>query len=55
MAQAIDYQEATREIPERPRARAGLWRRLWEGLGIQILLEKLGISKYIGLWTKARF
>jgi len=49
MAQTIDYQEATGEIPERPRARAGLWRRLWEGLGIPNLLEKLGISKYSGI------
>jgi len=49
MAQTIVYQEAAGEIPDRPRARAGMWRRLWEGLGVPALLEELGISKYSGI------
>jgi hypothetical protein len=49
MAQTIVYQEAEGEIPETPRARAGMLRRLWEGLGVPALLEKVGISKYSGM------
>ena len=49
MAQTIVYQEAEGEIPERPRARAGMLRQLWEGLGVPALLEKVGISKYSGM------
>lgn len=49
MSQVIIYQEAEREIPEQPRARSGLLRRLWEGLSIPELLDQLGISKYSGL------
>lgn len=49
MAQEIVYQEAAGEIPDRPRARAGMWRRLWEGLGIPALLEQVGIGKYSGM------
>jgi hypothetical protein len=49
MSQVVIYQEAAGEIPEQPRARSGLLRRLWEGLGIPDLLDRLGISKYSGL------
>jgi hypothetical protein len=49
MAQEIVYQEAAGEIPDRPRARAGMWRRLWDGLGIPALLEQVGIGKYSGM------
>jgi hypothetical protein len=49
MSQVIIYQEAAGEIPEQPRARSGLLRRLWEGLGIPVLLNRLGVSKYSGL------
>jgi hypothetical protein len=47
--QNVIYQEAESEIPEQPCARSGLLRRLWEGLGIPKLVERLGISKYSGL------
>jgi hypothetical protein len=49
MSQVVIYQEAAGEIPEQPRARSGLLRRLWVGLGIPNLLDRLGISKYSGL------
>jgi hypothetical protein len=49
MSQVIVYQEAAGEIPEQPRARSGLLRRLWVGLGIPNLLDRLGVSKYSGL------
>jgi len=49
MSQVVIYQEAAGEIPEQPRARSGLLRRLWVGLGIPVLLDRLGISKYSGL------
>ena len=49
MSQVVIYQEAAGEIPEQPRARSGLLRRLWEGLGIPDLLDQLDISKYSGL------
>ena len=49
MSQVVIYQEAESEIPEQPRARSGLFRRLWEGLGLPELLDRLGISKYSGL------
>ncbi len=49
MSQVVVYQEAAGEIPEQPRARSGLLRRLWEGLDIPDLLDQLGISKYSGL------
>ena len=49
MSQIVIYQEAAGEIPEQPRARSGLLRRLWEGLGIPDLLDQLDISKYSGL------
>jgi len=49
MSQVIIYQEAAGEIPEQPRARSGLLRRLWVGLGIPVLLNRLGVSKYSGL------
>ena len=49
MSQVVIYQEAAGEIPEQPRARSGLLRRLWEGLGVPDLLDRLGISKYSGL------
>jgi len=49
MSQVIIYQEAAGEIPEQPRARGGLLRRLWVGLGISDLLDRLDISKYSGL------
>jgi len=48
VSQVVIYQEAEREISEQPRARSGLLRRLWEGLGIPAFLERLGISKYSG-------
>lgn len=53
MSQVVIYQEATGEIPEQPRARSGLLRRLWVGLGIPNLLDRLGISKYSGLSADA--
>ena len=53
MSQVVNYQEAEREILEQPRARSGLLRRLWEGLGIPELLDRLGISKYSGLSADA--
>jgi hypothetical protein len=49
MSQIVIYQEAAGEIPEQPRARSGLLRRLWVGLGIPVLLNRLGVSKYSGL------
>ncbi len=49
MSQVVIYQEAAGKIPEQPRARSGLLRRLWEGLGIPDLVDQLGISKYSGL------
>jgi len=49
MAQTIVYRETEGEIRERPRARAGMLRRLWAGLGVPAMLEKVGISKYSGI------
>ena len=49
MSQVVIYQEAAGKIPEQPRARSVLLRRLWEGLDIPDLLDQLGISKYSGL------
>jgi hypothetical protein len=49
MSSVVIYQEAAGEIPKQPRARSGLLRRLWEGLGIPVLLNRLGVSKYSGL------
>lgn len=49
MAQTIEYQETEGEIRETPRARAGMLWRLWAGLGIPELIEKVGISKYSGI------
>ena len=53
MSQVVIYQEAAGEIPEQPRARSGLLRRLWVGLGIPVLLNRLGVSKYSGLPAEA--
>jgi hypothetical protein len=53
VSQIVNYQEAEREIQEQPRARSGLLRRLWEGLGIPKLLDQLGIGKYSGLSADA--
>ena len=49
MTQAIVFQEADKEILEQPRARSGMFRRLWVALGIPTMLEELGITKYSGL------
>jgi len=49
MAQRVIYQEAAGAIPEQPRARSGLLRHLWVGLGIPDLLAQVGITKYSGL------
>jgi len=49
MAQVVVYQEAEEAIPEQPRARSGIFRQLWVGLGLPSLLEQLGITKYSGL------
>lgn len=49
MSQVVIYREADHEIPEQPRARSGLLRRLWEELGIPEMLKRVGISKYSGL------
>jgi hypothetical protein len=49
MSQVVLYQEAAGEIPQQPRARSGLLRRLWVVLGIPDLLDRLGIGKYSGL------
>jgi hypothetical protein len=53
MSSVVHYQEAEGEIAEQPRARSGLLRRLWEGLGIPELLDQLGIGKYSGLGADA--
>ena len=53
MSQVVNYQEAESEIQEQPRARSGLLRRLWEGLGMPKLLDQLGIGKYSGLSADA--
>jgi hypothetical protein len=49
MSRVVIYQEAKAEILEQPKARSGLLRRIWEGLGIPALLERLEITKYSGL------
>ena len=49
MAQVIVYQEAKKGIPETPRIRAEMMRRLWEYLGVPGILGKLRISKYSGI------
>ena len=49
MPRVVEFQEAAKVIPEQPRARSGMLRRMWVGLSIPELLERVGISKYSGL------
>lgn len=49
MPRVVEFRDAEKAIPEQPRARSGMLRRMWVGLSIPELLERVGISKYSGL------
>ena len=49
MPRVVEFQEAEKAIPEQPQARSGMLRRIWVGLNIPEMLERVGITKYSGL------